>query len=74
MVENDHTDSARPVNPNPVLLPGGMYTRGQVIDLTGVSPHTFKTWEKAGLKVYRAGTREGLVFADDVMNIIRKLG
>lgn len=74
MAGNDHTDSPRPVNPNPVLVPGGMYTCGQITGLLGISPNTLKSWEKAGLRVYRAGQREGVVFSDDVMSIIRKLG
>lgn len=70
MAENDHTDSARSVNPVPFLRPGCMYRVSQL----KISDKTLAAWKKAGLKVYQPGTKERLVYSDDLMTLFRTMG
>jgi len=55
----------------PVLEPGRLYTRPQIIKRMGITAHTFSLWKKAGMQVFKPGTKFELVFADDVMAIVR---
>lgn len=69
MAGNDRTDSARPVNTFPILQPGCVYR----ISALKWSEDTWAKLKRNGLKIYQPG-KERIVFADDVMAAIRKMG
>lgn len=56
---------------NPVLMPGAVYTREQLLRILRIGAKTLGRWEMAGLQARRPATKETFYFADDVMEIMR---
>lgn len=58
----------------PAVMPGGLYTRKQLVNNLGVSGGTIANWEKAGLcAIPNTGASASMYFADDVLDFMRKL-
>lgn len=55
----------------PALVPGGLYTRKQVMKNLGVGQKTFEVWIKSGLHGFTdTGAANHFYFADDVLAFI----
>jgi hypothetical protein len=68
MAENNSTDSARRVNDDlPLIMPGCLYSRGQVVRKFRISETTFDRWVRSGLNVRYRGGKEGVVNGTDVI-------
>ena len=56
----------------PMLVPGAIYSRNQIVTNFGISENTLKLWVSSGLLYYKPGTRNELFLADEVIAFIRK--
>lgn len=75
MNNSDYGEGASIRQPQiPAVMPGGLYTRKQLVNNLGVSGGTIANWEKAGLQpIPNTGASANMYFADDVLEFMRKL-
>jgi len=57
----------------PAVIPGGLYTRQQLIRNLGIGKQTIADWITAGLPVVDGlGNRNSLIFADDLISFLKQ--
>lgn len=72
MSENDNTQPAPIVNPEPVLILGAVYSRSQLDVKFGDNPRRFARWKEAGLEALDMGTNEEYFLSDDLIAVWKK--
>lgn len=70
-IGQEDDDEIFPLDTNPIIMEHGLYTRGQVLHVMGISKTTLSEWQKDGLVVCRRNTKRVFYLGRDLIAFIR---